>query len=283
MVKHTRQSKIESYFYNETKGLEISKITLIETKAAYLWTMDCYLIETVQGPRFYVFDGDTLPINLYPITKNESLDECYYLHIGLMSELCSKSIANNFILNFLNNYSILPVIDRRIAEIEKDITLDKNASQLSGLANQIRDCYLNLTDYLMNKVRSNNPSFKNDNFTDNLEEFLKTILPGKQSETRRNTINGIAQKGWKLNSELVHKESVTVFDIMMSFNIFQLIVSILCNVIVGNNMPFNKIKCPTCQGEDHDLIKTNNAEYEYVCRNCKTHFDVALEDIIKKI
>ena len=62
MVKHTRQSKIESYFYNETKGLEISKITLIETKAAYLWTMDCYLIETVQGPRFYVFDGDTLPI-----------------------------------------------------------------------------------------------------------------------------------------------------------------------------------------------------------------------------
>ena len=55
------------------------------------------------------------------------------------------------------------------------------------------------------------------------------------------------------------------------------------NVIVGNNMPFNKIKCPTCQGEDHDLIKTNNAEYEYVCRNCKTHFDVALEDIIKKI
>ena len=276
------QSEIESYFYNETKGLEISKIALVETKNSYLWTIDCYLIETIQGPRFYVFDGDVLPINLYPITKDESLNQYYYLHIGLMSELCSMSIANNFILRFLDCYSIFPIIDRRMAEIENDITLDKNASQLSGIANQIRDCYLTLSDYLMNKTRSKNPSFKNDNFTDNLEEFLKLILPGKQSETRRNTINGISQKGWKLNSELIHKDSVTIFDVLTSFNIFQLIVSIICNLIVGNNMPFNKIKCPTCQGEEYNMIKTDKEQYEYICKNCNTHFSVALEDIIKR-
>lgn len=150
--------------------------------------------------------------------------------------------------------------------------------------NQIRDCYLTLTDYLMNKVRSRNPEFKNDNFKDNLTEFLTMVLPGAQSETRRNVINTIAQKGWKMNSELVHKDSITIFDVLVSFNILQLLVSTLSNIIVGNNMPFNKIKCPRCKGEKHILQQTDDkADYLYVCKDCGCTFDVSLNDIIKKI
>ncbi len=278
-----QQSRIQSYFYRETEGFEISKLTLVETKSSYLWQVKCYLIETTQGISFYLFDGDTLPMNLYPVRHDESLDECYYKHVGLMSELCSNAVARNFIVDFLDSYSIFPILDRRIGEIEKDITLDKNSSQLSGIANQIRDCYLYLTNYLMNKVRSKNPSFKNDNFTDNLEEFLRIIIPGKQSDTRRNTINGIAQKGWKFNSELVHKESITVFDILVSLNIMKLIVSIVCNLVVGDDMPFNKIKCPTCHGENNSMINTDAKEYEYVCNDCNTHFAVPIESITKRI
>ena len=278
-----KQPEIEAYFYNETEGFEVSEITLVETKAAYLWTVNCYLIETVQGMNFYIFEGDSLPTNLYPIKSSGTLEEYYFMHIGLMTELCSRSVEKDFIIQFLDNYSIFPILDRRIVEIEKDITLEKNSSQLSGIANQIRDCYLNLTDYLMNKVRSKNPSFKNDNFTGNLEEFLKIIIPGKQSDTRRNTINGIAQKGWRLNSELIHKDSVTVFDVLISFNTLKLVISIVCNLIVGNNMPFNKIKCPTCEGEDYDLIKTDTEEFEYVCKNCNTHFYIPLDELVKNL
>lgn len=275
-------SEIESYFHNETDGFEVSKITLVETKASYLWTIKCYLVETIQGTNFYVFSGDTLPTNLYPITKNITLEECYYIHIGFMTELCSKSVANNFIVEFLDNFSIFPILDRRMNEINIDITLEKNSSQLSGIANQIRECYLNLSDYLMNKCRTGNPDYKNGNFVSTLQEFLKIIIPGNQSETRRNTINGIASKGWKLNSELIHKESITVFDILTSCSIFKLVVSIICNLIVGNNMPFNKIKCPTCQGEKHFLIKTDAKEYKYVCKDCEAFFYVPLENIVKR-
>lgn len=275
---------ILTYFKNETNGYEAKKITLVETKASYLWQIKCYLIETEQGTDFYVFDGDTLPINLYPAIDGLTLDMCYYMHIGFMTELCSKSVANNFILEFLKDFSLFPFLDRRLSEIEKDITLNKNASQLSGIANQIRDCYLCLTDYLMNKVRTHNPDFKNDNFTANLEEFLKLILPGSRSETRRNTINGIAQKGWKLNAELIHKDSVTVFDIMISFNILRLIISIINNLIVGNNMPFNKVKCPNFQSEKITMARNLDLkEYEYVCKDCKTYFFVNLNEIIKEM
>lgn len=105
----------------------------METKHSYLWQIKCYLIETKQNIRFYLFDGDTLPVNLYPIRENQSLDECYYLHIGLMTELCSRSVADNFIVDFLDKYSIFPILDRRITEISADITLNKNSSQLSGI------------------------------------------------------------------------------------------------------------------------------------------------------
>lgn len=279
-----KKDEILSYFKNETNGFDAKNITLVETKESYLWQMKCYLIETEQGANFYVFDGDTLPVNLYPITNGLTLDMYYYMHIGLMAELCSKTIANNFILDFLKDFSVFPVLDRRLSEIEKDITLNKNASQLSGIANQIRDCYLYLTDYLMNKVRTHNPDFKNDNFTANLEEFLKLILPGSRSEIRRNTINGIAQKGWKLNAELIHKDSVTVFDIMISFNTLRLIISIINNLIVGNNMPFNKVKCPNCQSEKSTMARNSDLkEYEYICKDCKTRFFVNLNEIIKGI
>lgn len=276
------RNEIETYFYNETEGYEVSNISLVETKHSYLWKIKCYLIETKQNNHFYFFDGDNLPANLYPIRENQSLDDCYYLHIGLMTELCSKSVDDNFIVEFLDEYSIFPILDRRISEICEDITLDKNASQLSGIANQIRDCYLNLTDYLMNKVRTQNQLFKNDNFTDNLEEFLRIIIPGSQLETRRNTINGIAQKGWKLNSKLIHDKSTTVFDILISLNVLKLIVSTVSNLLVGNNMPFNKIKCPNCQSEKYSMIKSTDEDYEYVCKYCKTNFSVTLDDIIKK-
>lgn len=278
------KEEILEYFYCETDGFVATEVALVETKASYLWQMNCYMINTEQGVSFYIFDGDMLPVNIYPVKEGETLDECYYKHIGFMTELCSKTINNNFILNFIEDYSMFPILDRRINEIENDITLDKNANQLSGIANQIRDCYLNLTDYLMNKMRTSNIEFKNDNFTSNLEEFLKLIIPGKQSETRRNTINGIAQKGWKLNSELVHKDSITVFDILISINILRLLVSTVSNLIVGNNMPFNKVKCPHCQSEKHTMEKNAiQKDYEYVCEDCGTKFNVSIEEIIKKM
>ena len=278
-----KRSEMEAYFYNETKDLDISDITLMDTKHSYLWKIKCYRIETKQSISFYLFDGDTLPVNLYPIREEDSLDECYYMHIGLMTELCSRSVSDNFIVDFLDKYSISPILDRRITEIRADITLNKNASQLSGIANQIRDCYLTLTDYLLNRVRTQNPSFKNDNFTDNLEEFLRIVIPGSQSETRRSTINGIAKKGWKLNSELIHKDSTTIFDIMTSLNVLKLIISTISNLIVGNNMPFNKIKCPNCQSENYTMVKSSDKDYRYVCQDCKTQFSVALDEIIKKL
>ena len=276
-------SEIESYFYNETKDFEIESLTLAETKSTYLWTTECYLVKTKQGTNFYVFVCDSLPTNLYPVKESESLNELYYMHIGFMTELYSDSVANNFIKDFIGNYSVFPILDRRFDEIANDITLNKNSNQLSGIANQIRDCYLTLTDYLMNKVRTTNPDYKNANFTANIEEFLKLIIPGSQSETRRNVINRIAQKGWKFNSELVHKDSITVFDILTSFNIIRLITSTICNLLVGNNMPFNKIKCPNCQSEEYSLSKNSDKELACICKICNTHYNIALDSIIRDI
>lgn len=276
------KDEVREYFYNETEDFEISSMELVETKHSYFDTIDCYHISTVQGFDFYVFTGETTLTNIYPVRNEQTLLELYYLHVGFIAEYSSIAISRNFILDFIKDTSVFPILDRRMHEISQELTPGKNASQLSGLANQIRDCYLTLTDYLMNKLRTSNPEFKNDNFKDNLEEFLKIVLPGKQSEVRRNTINIIAQKGWKLNSELVHKDSITVFDLLISFNILQLVVSSVSNVIVGNNMPLNKIKCPRCKGESHILQQNSkNSQFEFICEACNCTFEVSLSEIIK--
>lgn len=273
-------SDAEKYFYTETVGMKISKIDLIEIKSTYFDTIKCFRIITDDEYTFYIFSGEATLTNIYPARK----DECYYKHVGFIAEYASNALNQNFLLNFIKDTTVFPILDRQMKEIESEITLKKNASQLSGLANQIRDCYITLTDYLMNKVRSRNNDFKNDNFKDNLAEFLTYVLPGSQSETRRNVINTIAQKGWKMNAELVHKDSVTVFDIMVSFNILQLVVSSISNIIVGNNMPFNKIKCPRCKGEKHIMQQDSESkDYQYICEDCGCKFAVSLDEIIKKL
>lgn len=277
------KDEVREYFYNETEDFEISSMELVETKHSYFDTIDCYRISTVQGFDFYVFTGETTLTNIYPVRNEQTLLELYYLHVGFIAEFSSMAISRNFILDFIKDTSIFPILNRRMHEISQELAPGKNASQLSGLANQIRDCYITLSDYLMNKLRTSNTAFKNDNFKDNLEEFLKIVLPGKQSEVRRNVLNTIAQKGWKLNSELIHKDSVTVFDLLISFNILQLVVSSVSNIIVGNNMPFNKIKCPRCKGENHILQQNSkNAQFEYVCEACNYTFEVSLDEIIKE-
>ncbi len=274
----------EEYFYTETANFKISEIVLAETRDSYFDNINCFRVTTTDGYIFYIFNGNATMTNIYPARSGESLEECYYKHVGFIAEYASRALAQNFILDFIKDTSVFPILDRRLKEIYADITLDKNSGQLSGIANQIRDCYIVLTDYLMNKNRSRNPEFKNDNFKDNLSEFLASVLPGKQSETRRNVINTIAQKGWKMNAELVHKDSITVFDILISFNILQLIISSISNVVVGNNMPFNKIKCPRCKGEEH-LMQQDSAskDYKYICKSCGCVFDVSLDSIIKQI
>ena len=92
-----------------------------------------------------------------------------------MAVYCSDLLNNNFILNFIGKFSLFPIIDRRLDEIMKEIKPGKNSNQLSAVANQIRDCYLYLTDYLINKNISQSTDFKQDNFTDNISEFLSLI------------------------------------------------------------------------------------------------------------
>ena len=277
-------NEIEHYFYSETEGLEISEIVLEDTKHSYFDTVLCYRVLTTQGFTFYVFSGDSTLTNLYPLREGETLDECYYKHVGFMAEYASKVLESNFLVHFLKDSSVFPILNRRMAEIKEDIDLESNSNQLSGLANQIRDCYLILTDYLINKNRTHNPEFKNDNFKDNLKEFISYILPGKNSERRRNVVNTIAQKGWDLNSELIHKDSVTVFDILISYNILQLVVSTISNIVVGNKMPFNKIKCPSCKGERHFLKSTlSNSSFIYICQDCGYEFEVSMDELIKDL
>lgn len=274
--------EVKEYFYAETKDIEINTIELVETKYSYFDTIDCYHVSTHQGINFFIFTGDTTLTNLYPVRTGQTLNEYYYMHVGFIAEYSSTAINRNFILDFIKDTTVFPILDRRMQEIADELAPGRNASQLSGLANQIRECYIVLTDYLMNKLRTRNSDFKNDNFKDNLEEFLKIVLPGKQSETRRNTINTIAQKGWKFNSELVHKDSITVFDLLTSFNILQLVVSSLSNIITGNNMPLNKIKCPRCKGEHHILQQnSDNSNFEYVCESCGCTFEVSFDELIK--
>ena len=276
-------SEVEKYFYDETVGMKIAQIDLVDTRSTYFDTIECFRVITDSNYTLYIFSGETTLTNIYPVHPGESMDECYYKHVGFIAEYASEVLNRNFIVNFIKDTTVFPILDRRIGEIKSEIELEKNASELSGLANQIRECYLILTDYLMNKIRSQNIEFKNDNFKDNLSEFLAYVLPGKQSETRRNVISTIAQKGWKMNAELVHKDSVTIFDIMISFNILQLVVSIISNIIVGNNMPFNKIKCPYCKGENHSMLQDSESkDYYYICDDCKRKFKVSLDEMIKK-
>jgi len=80
-----------------------------------------------------------------------------------------------------------------------------------------------------------------------------------------------------------HSHSITVFDILTSFNIIRLVSSTICNLLDGNNMPFNKIKCPNCQSEEYSLIKNSDKELACICKVCNTHYNIALDNIIRDI
>lgn len=273
--------EIEEYFYNETADFKISDIQSLGTKDSYFDNIECFLIKTEQEIDFFVFRGNVTAMNLYP-KGHDSLDECYYKHIGFVAELTSRTIHKSFILDFIKQYSIFPIIDRKLNQIVKNIQLGKNVDDLNAIANQIRTCYLNLTDYLINKNISHNPDFKQDSFIDNVTEFINYLLPGKTSERRRKMIKAIAENGWIFNSNLIHKESITVFDIMTSVNILNLIISIINNVIVGNDMPFNKIKCPNCESEKFKMKKINDKDsLQYICKDCGTSYDVSIDTIVK--
>ena len=124
--------EIRDYFYTETRDLAIESIELVETKNSYFDTIDCYHVSTVQGIDFYIFTGDTTLTNLYPVKTGQTLNECYYMHVGFIAEYSSRVINRNFILDFIKDTTIFPILDRRMREISDELAPEKNASQLSG-------------------------------------------------------------------------------------------------------------------------------------------------------
>ena len=68
----------------------------------------------------------------------------------------------------------------------------------------------------------------------------------------------------------------------LSYIILQLIVSTTSNLMVGDNMPFNKIKCPNCQSENFSMRQdSTRKEYVYVCKDCKTMYSLEMKEILR--
>ncbi len=275
-MKEKEREKIIKCVEQETEGFEIDDIQLKETKHSYFDTIKIYEVITKSKVNLWVLTGDHTPMNLYPKKEYDTVESIYYTHIGLIANLCSQTVHDYFILKFIKDKSIFPIVDMKLKEIEKDVKIGVSSLKLLSLANMIRETLLSLSNYLCTNELRNDNNIKEGDFKNSMDLFIGNLFPGKTNKSRRSFFKNICNEVWTFNSVLVHKKDLTIYDIFNSINSVKLLTSISNNYLTSLEMPFNKGKCPICESEDYIMLKPSNSNYNYKCKNCGEKYSIKI-------
>lgn len=278
-----KEDIIKNYVKNEFNNSQTLVINFIESKTSYFDQIDIYIVE-LDNFKIWVLYGEKIPMNYYPFRSNDTTNLIYYLHIGFMAEYCSKTIHDNFLINFINEYNIFPIVSNKLLEISKKINPSCTALELQAIANMLREILLTISSYVSTENMKKSEDIKNGDYKNSIRIFLNALLPGSENEYRRDYINKTSDTCWNLISILVHKKSINLYDILNAYNLVQLVSSILSNYLTSTIMPFNKVKCPYCHNEKVVMIQNKKVvnQYTFRCKKCKENFIIPIEKFIMK-
>lgn len=272
-----RQQKVADYVHQELAHFQVRSIRFLEEIDNYLGSVFVYKVQTTTH-RYAVFYSEVIPMNVYLWKGKEPLQSLYYTHLGFTSCLCSDAVGRNFLVDFIGTFSFFPVIGRKIAEIEPKLKPGVTALECQGLAAELRSAYVDLGLSLRQAFPEGDPvpseETKKGDFKGNLDFFIAKKWPETASADRRQMMRQMGALAWSSASAMVHDSGVTLYDLLICFNLFKCLVSTLANALVSNDVPLGTPKCPFC-GSDRlrtELDETGGQLYE--CRQCGHRFSV---------
>lgn len=237
-------------------------------------------VKTDTDGAWWVVEGDTVPMNLYPQGAYYfGTDEVYSFHMGLMERMqASKEQYNpdDYIEAATLGTEIAPQLLRKLRSIATQIDLATEIEDFQSIGVQSREILIELGNYIYDShMAGDQEQPQASNFKKKAELTIQFYLNGSDNADYRSMIKKLTEATWDYANKITHSSSATYYE---ASTCVSLCISLVCfyeNVLQKIHDPISQQSCPVCKSKKLNVENIDTDEngrikaIHLICEECK--------------
>lgn len=244
-------------------------------------------VKTDTDGAWWVVEGDTVPMNLYPQGAYYfGTDEVYSFHMGLMERMQASQEQYNpddYIETASLGTEIAPQLLRKLRSIAAQIDLATEIEDFQSIGVQSREILIELGNYIYDShMAGNQEQPQASNFKKKAELTIQFYLNGSDNADYRSMIKKLTEATWEYANKITHSSSATYYEASTCVSLCISLVCVYENVLQKIHDPISQQSCPVCKSKKLTVENIDTDEngrikkVHLICEECENSFNLDL-------
>lgn len=192
-------------------------------------------VKTDTDGAWWVVEGDTVPMNLYPQGAYYfGTDEVYSFHMGLMERMQASQKQYNpddYIESASLGTEIAPQLLRKLRSVAAQIDLATEIEDFQSIGVQSREILIELGNYIYDShMTGNQEQPQASNFKKKAELTIQFYLNESDNADYRSMIKKLTEATWDYANKIAHSSSATYYEASTCVSLCIFLVCVYKNV-----------------------------------------------------
>lgn len=246
-------------------------------------------VKTDTDGAWWVVEGDTVPMNLYPQGAYYfGTDEAYSFHMGLMQRLQASREQYNpddYIEAATLGAEITPQLLRKLRSIATLIDSATEIEDFQSIGVQSREILIELGNHIYTPhMAGDQEQPQASNFKRKAELAIQFYLTGSDNADYRSIIKKLTEATWDYANKITHSSSATYYEASTCVSLCISLVGVYENVLQKVHDPISQQNCPACKSKKLTVENIDTSEngivkaIHLICEECKNTFMAEFAD-----
>lgn len=211
-------------------------------------------VKTDTDGDWWVVEGDTVPMNLYPQSAYYlGADEVYSFHMGLMQRMSAshnKYDPDAFVRGVTLGAEIAPQLLRKLKSVALLIDTAKEIEDFQSVGVHCREILIELGNHIYEPTMAGaDEQPQASNFKRKSERFIQFYLTGSENADYRSIIKKLTESTWEYTNKITHSSSATYYEASTCVMLCISLVGVYENIIQKVYDPISQYKCSVCKSK----------------------------------
>lgn len=245
-------------------------------------------VKTDTDGAWWVVEGDTLPMNLYPQDAYYfGTDEVYSFHMGIMQRMeasIQQYNPDDYIQAATVKAEIAPQLLRKLRSIAILIDSATEIEDFQSIGVQSREVLIELGNYVYAPhMAGDQEQPQTSNFKRKTDLAIQFYLSGSENADYRSMIKKLTEATWDYANKITHSSSATVYEASTCVSLCISLVSVYENIFHKVHDPIAQQYCPVCKSKRLIVVKiepqenVKNQTMQLMCDECNNVFSIELD------
>lgn len=243
-------------------------------------------VKTDTDGSWWVVEGDTVPMNLYPQDAYYfGADEVYSFHMGIMERMkVSAYKPENYVNAMTLESDIAPQLFRKLKNIANLIDSAIEIEDFQAIGVQCREILIELGNSIyFTEMAGESEQPQASNFKKKAELFVQFYLAGSDNSDYRSIIKKLTESTWDYANKITHSHNTTFYEASTCVSLCTSLVGVYENIRQKVFDPISQYKCKSCTSKKLEIIDDETGEDGIVqklflqCEECGDIAEIIIE------